>query len=182
MLDGERKSHLFSKHTQTNCKFEQEFKEAISVMGCVPWNMPYAQFTANETKICLKGEEQDFFDRLSAHSKTLDSCLQNCQSTSYSYNMRENTFDMSKECIKMETTLPQVSYMLDYLLRSKSKTFIYDWNPCKLLMSDSMVIHIKSDQTRVNVMHQYKRVSFASQLATIGMKTILCNIDKQHLF
>jgi len=190
LFPHEEKLRFFTHYSSENCKMEQSMTQAVQNAQCISWwFLPFLSMNqSSPIEICHKNSlSQSHFDEsLNKFKETNDfeeenGCLDSCESISYSTWEKSEDIQIHQECstlwnqfIQENTSFPllKLNPLLDLMTDSgRSGREYFDslkLTPCKFWMQRSAIVRIKTSNSRVNVIHQYKRVSFLSQLAAFG--------------
>jgi len=184
-----RGAQLFRTYTQTNCLAEFKLHSAMEELGCIPWFMPYIEHfkRGNQTRICSKYESFHYLTKINQENLLINEdeesyCKEPCETFSYEHTMYRASLHPVTECSQMRQSMkeaeltsryifPHASVMLlddKFQLRPDDMREVYKRSTCSLMMRGTSILTIKPSKLRVNVIHQRKRISFTSQLATFG--------------
>jgi len=169
-----------TKYNDGNCVAECQFNHAFNQCKCIPWHYPRV---GNEP-ICEFHGMQCFEEEVRKREQCNqeDTCMEPCQMTTYAYTLLYEPISEKEECkLVISSANGTLNYPIDHpLLYIEDLDKHYLWVAgsrasyftkqlkCHLTMRSTSILHIKPATSRVNVITQRVRVTFADQIAGFG--------------
>jgi len=174
-------NETFVKYTQQNCRYHYKVTNLYTEFGCIPWDVPYkSSKDGKELVVCSLEEEKLFKKQLTDKFFRKDekrNCPEDCEVISYAQNTHLETIDPYLECEQMNESFvnPSSNFMYPHPMLTffnrvdglRSKDFSSHIS-CIAYLKGVSIIRMRPGTSRVTVIHQHRRVTFATQLAGLG--------------